>query len=75
MPSNPSLSLSAAHRSAGDLRATNWYATLSQEVEIAGQRSMRRAEADSAIQAQRSELAANEREVAALAWRRYFEAL
>lgn len=74
-PSNPSLSLSAAYRSTGDQRATNWYATLSQELEIAGQRSARRAQVDDVIEAQRSALAVTERDVASRAWRRYFEAV
>lgn len=75
LPSNPELTFSAARRSTPAQSSTNWYATLSQELEIAGQRSGRRTQADAALQAQASAIAASERDVAALAWRTYFEAL
>jgi cobalt-zinc-cadmium efflux system outer membrane protein len=69
------LTLSAARRSTDAQSDTNWYATLSQELEIAGQRSARRAQADAALHAQASALVATERDVATQAWRAYFEAL
>jgi outer membrane protein, heavy metal efflux system len=75
LPSNPTLVLSAAHRSTSAQSGANWYATLSQELEIAGQRSARRARADAALHAQDSALVATERDVATLAWRSYFQAL
>lgn len=75
LPTNPELSISAARRSASGQSDINWYATLSQELEIAGQRSARRAQVDEALQAQASSVAATERDVAAQAWRAYFEAL
>jgi cobalt-zinc-cadmium efflux system outer membrane protein len=75
LPTNPELTLSAARRSTAAQSGMNWYATLSQELEIAGQRSARRAQADAALHAQASALVATERDVAALAWRTYFDAL
>lgn len=79
LPSNPSVTLSAAHRQtvAGRLpdRATNWYATVAQEVEVAGQRGARRAAVRLTRAAQEQSLRATEREVAAEAWRAWFEAL
>ena len=75
LPGNPELSLSGAHRSTAEQQAGNWYATLSQEIELAGQRSARRDEAGAALRAQGSAIRATERNVAASAWRAYFEAL
>ena len=80
LPSNPALALSGGHRKAmgslsGGAQATNWYATLSQEVEIAGQRSARRDAAGAAASAQTYGSAGTAREVSAGAWRAYFEAL
>lgn len=80
LPSNPALALSGARRqgvgsqSAG-AEATNWYATLSQEVEIAGQRGARRSAASAAKAAQQHSVAATERDIASDAWRAYFEVL
>lgn len=79
LPSNPSLTLSGAHRRtvAGRPldRATNWYATVAQEVEIAGQRGARRAAVTATKSAQQQAVRVSEREVAAGAWRAWFEAL
>ena len=75
LPTNPELTFSAARRSTSTQSSTNWYATLSQELEVAGQRAARRTQADAALRAQASAVAASERDVAALAWRAYFEAL
>lgn len=75
LPANPELTFSAARRSTPAQTSTNWYAALSQELEIAGQRSARRAQADAALHAHASTVVATERDVAALAWRAYFEAL
>lgn len=79
LPSNPSLTVSGAHRQtvAGRPadRATNWYATVAQEVEIAGQRGARRAAVTLTRRAQELAVRGSEREVAAAAWRAWFEAL
>jgi cobalt-zinc-cadmium efflux system outer membrane protein len=79
LPSNPSLTLSGAHRQTAAGRphdqATNWYATLAQEVELAGQRGARRHAAALTKSAQQQAVRASEREVAAQAWRAWFQAL
>ncbi len=76
LPSNPVLSVSAAKReSTGQGPVVNWYATLSQEVEIAGQRGARKHAVDAEREAQELSLAVTERAVAAAAWRAYFEVL
>ncbi|MDC0746577.1 TolC family protein [Polyangium mundeleinium] len=76
LPSNPVLALSAARReAAGQGPVLNWYATLSQEIEIAGQRGARRRAADAEREAQEKAVAVTDREVAAAAWRAYFEAI
>jgi cobalt-zinc-cadmium efflux system outer membrane protein len=75
LPSNPQLVLSAAQRHTAQQNAGNWNANLSQELEIAGQRSARVSAAQASLSAQRSTVRASEREVAADAWRVYFEAL
>lgn len=80
LPANPTLALSAGHRKAmgsatAGAQATNWYATLSQEVEIAGQRGARRDAAGAAKRAQQHKTLATARDVAAAAWRAYFEVL
>lgn len=78
LPSNPVLAFSAARRdtsgSAG-LRATNWYATVSQELEIAGQRGTRRAAAEANVRGQAARLQITRRDVASDAWVAYFDAL
>lgn len=76
LPANPVLALSGATRSAvGQERVINWYATLSQEIEIGGQRGARKRAADAEREAQEKSVAMMEREVAATAWRAYFEAI
>ncbi|HET8935040.1 MAG TPA: TolC family protein [Polyangiales bacterium] len=75
LPSNPQLAFSAAQRHTAQQNAGNWNANLSQELEIAGQRSARRSAAQASLNAQRQTLRASEREVAAEAWHAYFEAL
>lgn len=72
LPSNPVVAFSAGARTIPGETATNWYVTLSQEVEIAGQRGarVRVAEADLRAQAALVELA--DRETAVRAWRAYF---
>lgn len=75
LPANPVLALSGGTRSSASESATNWYATLSQEIEVAGQRSSRARAADAALAAQRERLLLGKRDAAALAWSAFFEAL
>jgi len=77
LPSNPTLALSGARRNltGGAADATNWYATLSQEVELAGQRASRLRASDAAIVAQEKRVLLSKRETAVLAWSAFFEAL
>jgi cobalt-zinc-cadmium efflux system outer membrane protein len=75
LPSNPVLSLSTARRSLPTENAINWDATLSQEIEIAGQRGVRRDAADASIEAQAARVALARREVAAWAWTAFFDAV
>jgi cobalt-zinc-cadmium efflux system outer membrane protein len=75
LPANPELTFSAGHRRTSSAQATNWYATVSQEIEIAGQRAARRGAAGAAKSAQEQGLLATERSVASEAWRAYFEAV
>lgn len=75
LPTNPVLALSGAQRSIRNDSAINWYATLSQEIEIAGQRGSRVRAADAALVAQEKRLLLSKREAAALAWSAFFEAL
>ena len=75
LPSNPVLSVSAAQREFQGTRVTNWSAALDQQVEIAGQRSVRRRAAELGRVAQEHRVTATRREVAAVAWFAYFDAL
>jgi len=75
LPSNPELSLSAAHRSAGSQRATNWNATLSQELEVSGRRSALGDAAGADKLAQERSALVTARDVAREALHAYFEAL
>jgi outer membrane protein, heavy metal efflux system len=75
LPANPQLSLSAAHRRTDAQRDGNWNATLSQELEIAGQRSARRESAGAGLRAQDAATRAAERDVAAAGLEAYFEVL
>jgi cobalt-zinc-cadmium efflux system outer membrane protein len=75
LPSNPSLGLTGARRSGTEGRATNWSVSLGVELEIAGQRSARRAQALAERDARTSEMLLAEREIAAEAWRAYFEVI
>ncbi len=76
LPSRPVLAVSVARR-AGEPEGTdlNWTATLSQELEIGGQRGARRraAQAERIAQDKRARVA--ERDAAAEAWALYFELL
>ena len=76
LPSNPVLALSGARRaSPGQGPVVNWYATLSQEIEISGQRAAKKRAVDAEKEAQEKTVTMTEREVAAAAWRAYFEAI
>lgn len=77
LPSNPVLTLSGGRRSVSGAvpDATNWYATLSQEIELAGQRASRLRAADAALAAQEKRVLLTKRETAVLAWSAFFEAL
>jgi outer membrane protein, heavy metal efflux system len=76
LPSNPVLSATIGRRSIpGGARTTNWYASLSQEVEVAGQRGARKRAAQAQVSAELARLRLSQREVAVEAWSRYFEAL
>lgn len=75
LPSNPVLALSAGRRSIPATEATNWYATLSQEIEIAGQRGLRRDAAEAGVLAQTKRVVVARREVAAAALTAFYESL
>jgi cobalt-zinc-cadmium efflux system outer membrane protein len=75
LPSNPVLELSAATRSGAFGDATNWYATLRQEVEIAGQRGVRRDAEGALVGARLHQILSLRREVAAQAWVAFFDVL
>lgn len=75
-PSSPSISLSAARRTGDDAPpALKLYATLAQEIEIAGQRSSRRRAADADVSARTNDVLAVRRHVAGVAYVAYFDAL
>jgi cobalt-zinc-cadmium efflux system outer membrane protein len=73
LPSNPSLGLTGARRSGAEGHVTNWSVSLGVELELAGQRGARRAEAFAERDVRTSEMLFAEREVAAEAWRAYFD--
>ena len=75
LPSNPVLSLSAGRRTTPSSDATNWYAALGQEIEIAGQRGARRDAAQAAVDAQSKRVLLSRRDTAALAWMSFFDAV
>lgn len=76
VPSNPVLSLSAGRRSLSRSADNyDWDANLSQELEVAGQRGIRRDAAQAEIDARTRHLTQVRREVAASAWLAFFEAL
>ena len=77
VPSNPVLSLTGSRRfgNAPGLSEYNWYASLSQEIEIAGQRGARKRLVGAERDAQTQTLVATQRDAVADAWDAYFEAL
>lgn len=75
-PSSPTLSLGASQRHDATGRdALNYHAALSQEIEIAGQRSSRRRAAEAEISARTNDTTAVARRVAASAYVAYFDAV
>ena len=75
LPTNPVLSLTGARRDGDQQRATNWSATLEQQIEVAGQRSARQRAVELEQIAQGHRIVATRRDAAALAWLAYFDAL
>lgn len=76
LPANPVIMLSGAQRrAAGVAPVINWYATLTQELEIGGQREARQRAASAEREAQEKVVTKTERDVVAKAWRAYFEAI
>jgi cobalt-zinc-cadmium efflux system outer membrane protein len=76
LPSNPVVSISAGRRIIpGGVQVTNWYASLAQEIEVAGQRGVRRDAADAELDARSLRSVSLRREVAAFAWSAFFDAL
>lgn len=77
LPSNPILSLAGAQREGpgGNATFTNWYVTLAQELEIAGQQVVRGEAVGLELRAQQERHQALQRDIAAQAWRVYFEAV
>lgn len=77
LPSNPTLLVTGGRRNADTVAqgVTNWYVTLAQEVEIAGQRGLRRDVAGHELSSERKRTVAVERDVAAKAFVVYFDAL
>lgn len=72
---NPVLAVSAARRNTDAQSATNWSATLSQEIEIAGQRGARLRATEYEGEAQRYRIDVARREALAAAWTAYFDVL
>ncbi|HMI84608.1 MAG TPA: TolC family protein [Polyangiaceae bacterium] len=76
LPSNPVLNASVARRSiAGAPAVSNWQVSLSQELEIAGQRGARKAAITAAVDAETSRVALVRRDVAATAWVTFFDVI
>lgn len=75
LPSNPELAVAAGRRTipAGPGAGLHWSATISQELEIAGQRSARRDQARAESSAQQYRVTATGRIAAARAWEAYFD--
>lgn len=77
LPANPTLALTGAQRTAAGEgpTVTNWTATLSQPLEIAGQRGARRAAASAELRVVERQRATVARDVVAHAWAAYFDVL
>lgn len=76
LPKAPVLEVSVARRSAAGMDSTlNLYATLTQEIELAGQRGQRIAAAEALLKAEEFRLSAIGKGTAFEAWSAYFRAL
>lgn len=76
LPTNPVIRVSAARRSTASVGPViNWYAALSQEIEIGGQRAARQRAAQAEHDAREKIVETTDRHVVAAAWRVYFEAI
>lgn len=77
LPSNPTLFVSLSRRgeTEGHSSVLNYNATLSQEIEIAGQRTARRRAAESEVAAREQDITATSRRVAADGIAAYFDVL
>jgi cobalt-zinc-cadmium efflux system outer membrane protein len=75
LPANPTVSFSVSHRSGEGQQATNWLASLGQELEIGGQRSLRRDSAQAEVEAQEKRVLLSQRDVAATALTAFYDAL
>jgi len=77
LPSNPVLALWGGRRSgsATEPSTLNWSVSVSQEIEVAGQRASRLRAADAEVLAQEKRVLLTKRETAVLAWSAFFEAL
>jgi len=78
LPSNPVLSLTASRPTIpeqGRSTSLNWYAAISQELELGGQRGARREATAEAVTAQNARLKLTARDVAATAWVAWYDAL
>jgi cobalt-zinc-cadmium efflux system outer membrane protein len=75
LPTNPVLGGSIASRSSPSDRDFNWYLSLGQELEVAGQSGLRVGVADAELRAQAHRVSAARNAVAANAWLVYFKSL
>jgi outer membrane protein, heavy metal efflux system len=75
LPSNPVVSVLGGRRWQGGESGYHWQGSLSQEIEIAGQRGLRRDAAEADVEAQSRRVVARRREVALDAWTAYFDAI
>ena len=77
LPSNPTISLSGSRRTGpgGTPEVFNWLGSLSQEVEIAGQRGARRDAAEAQVSAQMQRVLVARRDVAVEAWAGFFDVI
>jgi cobalt-zinc-cadmium efflux system outer membrane protein len=75
LPSNPVVSVLGGRRWQGGEEGHHWQGSLSQEIEIAGQRGVRRDAARAEVDAHGQHVVAKRREVALDAWTAYFDAI
>jgi cobalt-zinc-cadmium efflux system outer membrane protein len=75
LPANPTLSLTGSRRSETGRQATNWFASLGQELEIGGQRGLRRDSAEAAVEAREKRVLLSQRDVAATALVAFYSTL